>query len=57
MNDTLNNELAQVCNNLFCVIRQIECHPKFIDDKKMYTIYCELDEQYHTLFKLIYGDK
>ncbi len=58
MNDTLNNQLAQTCNNLYCTIRQLDYYrSKFTTDQKLYSVYCELDEQYNTLFKLIYGDK
>ena len=57
MNDTLNNQLAQVCNNLYCIIRSIKCYPKFAEDTEMCAIYCVLQTEYNKLFKLIYGDK
>ncbi len=57
MNDTLANQLAQVCNNLYCILRQVrEYRFRLATDKKLYVVYIKLDEQYHTLFKLIYGN-
>ncbi len=58
MKSTLNNQLAQVCNNLYCILRQVKkyciCLGFNFDDG---TILCELEAEYNTLFKLIYGDK
>ena len=58
MNDTLNNQLAQVCNNLFCIIRIVKLYrSKSATGKKLRHTCCELEAEYNKLFKLIYGDK
>ncbi len=58
MNDTLNNQLAQVCNNLYCIIRDIKhCRAKLPFDYILWNARGELKTEYNTLFKLIYGDK
>lgn len=59
MNNNLDNQLAQVCNNLHCIIRQhlIKHRFNFPADQKLYNVYCELRIEYNTLFKLIYGNE
>lgn len=58
MNDTLNNQLAQVCNNLFCILREIKKYKaKLPFDYILWNARGELETEYNTLFKLIYGDK
>lgn len=54
MNDTLNNQLAQICNNLYCLLR----HVKYYHSSSLgLGVIHELETQYNKLFKLIYGDK
>ena len=57
----MDNQLAQLCNNLYCTIQQVLKHLKhcssFATDKFLYDIYVELKAEYNTLFKLIYGDE
>ena len=57
MKSTLNNKLAQVCNNLFCIIRQISTvHTNWSPTNKYLADICsELEDEYNALFKLIYG--
>ncbi len=58
MNNKTSNQLAQVCNNLYCILRQVKKYRIRLgfnfDDG---TILYELEAEYNTLFKLIYGDK
>ena len=58
MTDTLNNQLAQVCNNLYCTIQDVKsCRSYDLESMRLSVIYCELEDEYNKLFKLIYGDK
>ncbi len=60
MTDTLNNQLAQVCNNLYCLLQDVEYLKEVsrADDKEAINkIISELEVNYNTLFKLIYGNK
>lgn len=58
LSELCKNQLAQVCNNLYCTIQDVKKYrSKFATDKKLYSIYNELEAEYNTLFKLIYGDK
>ena len=58
MKSTLNNQLAQLCNNLHRTIRQVTIYRfKFVADNKLNDVCDELQAEYNTLFKLIYGDK
>lgn len=57
MNKT-NNQLAQVCNNLYCILQDVKKYHRghlFYDD--LDDVILDLNIQYNTLFKLIYGDK
>ena len=56
---TLNNELAQICNNLFCIIRQTSTiHVAWSPTNKQLDKLCrELETEYNKLFTLIYGDE
>ena len=58
MNDTLNNQLAQVCNNLFCIIQDAR-HIRLIGpiSSHLQALHKDLKTEYNKLFKLIYGDK
>ncbi len=54
----LNNQLAQVCNNLYCTIQDVKSYRANLPtDNKLWTIQCELEAEYNKLFTLIYGDK
>ena len=58
MKSTLNNQLAQVCNNLYCIFQDVKKYHRghlFYDD--LDDVILDLNIQYNTLFKLIYGDK
>ncbi len=58
MDDTINNQLAQVCNNLYCTIQDVRRYRSNLPiDNKLWTVQCELEDEYNKLFKLIYGDK
>ncbi len=57
MKSTLNNQLAQVCNNLHSIMIQAIKGQLDVPNKKLHSLYFELQAEYNTLFKLIYGDK
>ena len=57
MNDTLNNELAQVCNNLYRTIQRVKKYRQTSNSIKLAMVHDELEAEYCTLFKLIYNDE
>ena len=57
MKSTLNNQLAQVCNNLYCIIRALKVSWCNDTNNELDNIYLELLAKYNTLFKLIYGNE
>ncbi len=58
MNDTLNNELAQVCNNLYCLLQDVRYYrSNNPQSTRLQNIDDELLNEYNTLFKLIYDYK
>jgi hypothetical protein len=56
LEEAFNNQLAQVCNNLYCIIKQVKKYRFSIDNEELDNIYIELQVEYNTLFKLIYGE-
>ena len=57
---TLNNELAQICNNLFCILQQAKKTMNtflFMNEIDLNKAISKLEAQYNKLFKLIYGDE
>jgi len=57
MKNTLNNQLAQVCNNLYRTIKRVKKYRQTSNSIKLAMVHDELEAEYNTLFKLIYGDK
>jgi len=59
MNNKLNNQLAQVCNNLYCLLRQANQYYANLSayTPTMYAVCRELEAEYNTLFKLVYGNE
>ena len=56
MKSTLNNQLAQVCNNLYCLLQDVKkYHRGHLVYDDLDDVIIDLDTQYNTLFKLIYG--
>lgn len=56
----INNELAQICNNLFCILQQAKACSNsvwLVNESVLAKAIGELEAEYDTLFKLIYGDK
>ena len=52
-----NNQLAQVCNNLYCLLQAVKKYRfNYATDKTLWGIYNELEAEYNTLFRLIYGE-
>jgi len=57
LDELTQNQLAQVCNNLYCIIRALKVSWCNDTNNELDNIYLELLAKYNTLFKLIYGNE
>ena len=58
MKNNINNQLAQVCNNLHGLLQDVKkYHRGHLVYDDLDDVIIDLDTQYNTLFKLIYGNE
>ncbi len=58
--EALNNQLAQVCNNLYDIIRRVKNGLNsawLVNQVGLNETLSDLKAEYNTLFKLIYGNE